>query len=836
MEKNVAYEADTFKEHHLVRLPLLDRLIELGWSRNQIQCPSPDSDDREWRVPKNPSSAAQREKGSSYDGFPVDLALFDDGANKGDYRHVKVLIECKAPSEDSGISELETYMGLEPRVRLGVWTNGSRVVRVYKLPSGDLKIERNATLPTPDENLLLEENVGFDNLSVPELGSLSDLFGDLLDLIVASDGRTTRSDSRLNQTCNLLLLKLESDARARSAKSPTVQFQIKSTPAETAASINTLFAKYKRGRRDLFNDDEPDVILFDDATIHAVVAELQGLDLVDVKPDTLSIAFQVFRSRNLKIGDGQYFTPSRVVNAATKMMCIEPEDKVIDPACGTGGFLSEAFLQILAGNSELEAVRWASAMLYGVDRDDINIKLARALMVGIGDGSTHIKLGDSIRESKWAGYGHGLSDALEDDSYDVVLTNPPFGQNLKLSANEARAGAFSICRHTSQGKRSQSYLATELGIVFVERAYRLLHAGGRLGIVLPETYFFSSSYSWFREWVDERFILKGVLNIPMEAFQGFCRAKTNFYMFVKKGSDGDLNLATLPPWVDGDRTWVSNAPTIGINKDGHELFVIDSQTHQRTNQINDVAIKDVEALLQGAGDTRTSRFVETRPIAESLIGVPQYCDTSTLRDFEDWTMRELSDCSYLSLGSLEKQGFLKVRAGHGSPSADFRNGDVPYIKVSDLRNKQVNINQTNMVPRAIAKKYWRGEASGLVRWDVITPSRASKNIGEPVMLLPGQEDIVLTKEVLVFRAGPSAPFDNFYLAWALMLPWVQRQWSRVVFMQTNREDLGNRWREVEIPLPPSKERARDLSQAVEKYYRGLAELQEALVDDLNRWS
>ena len=93
MEKNVAYEADTFKEHHLVRLPLLDRLIELGWSRNQIQCPSPDSDDREWRVPKNPSSAAQREKGSSYDGFPVDLALFDDGANKGDYRHVKVLIE-----------------------------------------------------------------------------------------------------------------------------------------------------------------------------------------------------------------------------------------------------------------------------------------------------------------------------------------------------------------------------------------------------------------------------------------------------------------------------------------------------------------------------------------------------------------------------------------------------------------------------------------------------------------------------------------------------------------------------------------------------------------------
>lgn len=835
MEKNVAYEANTFKEHHLVRLPLLDRLVELGWERDQVQCPSPDSDDREWRVPKNPSSAAQREKGSGYDGFPVDLAIFDDAANKGDYRHVKILIECKAPNEDSGISELETYMGLEPRVRLGVWTNGARVVRLYKLPSGELKIERNAVLPVPGENLLLEENVGFDNLSVPESGSLSALFGDLLDLIVASDGRTTRSDSRLNQICNLLLLKLESDARARSAKSRSVQFQIKATPAETSASINGLFAKYKRGRRDLFNDDEPDVILFDDMTIHAVVAELQGLDLVDVKPDALSIAFQVFRNRNLKIGDGQYFTPSRVVSAATRMMCIEPEDKVIDPACGTGGFLSEAFLQILANNSELEAVRWASAMLYGVDRDDINIKLARALMVGIGDGSTHVKLGDSIRESKWASYGHGLSNALEDDSYDVVLTNPPFGQNLKLSANEARSGAFSICRHTSQGKASQSYLATELGIVFVERAYRLLHAGGRLGIVLPETYFFSSSYSWFREWVDERFVLKGVLNIPMEAFQGFCRAKTNFYMFVKRGADGSFDLASLPPWVDGSRTWVSNAPTIGINKDGNELFVIDRATHRRTAQINDEAIKDVESLLQGSGDTSTSRFVETRPVGSSLIGVPQYCDLSSLRDFEEWVVNALEGCSYASLGSLEERGALKVRMGHGSPSADFRNGDVPYIKVSDLRNRQVNINRTNMVPRAIAEKYWKGKTSGLEKWDVVTPSRASKNIGEPVMVLPGQEDIVLTKEVLVFRTTASATFDGFYLAWALMLPRVQRQWGRVIFMQTNREDLGGRWREIEIPLPESRERARQLSQAVERYYRGLADLQEALANNLSQW-
>lgn len=831
----MAYESDAFKEHHLVRLPLLEKLIELGWSRAQIQCPSPESDDKEWRVPKNPSSAAQREKGGRFDGYPVDVALFDDEANRGDYRHVKVLIECKAPNADSGIAELETYMSLEPRARLGVWTNGSRVVRVYRLPSNVFKIVKNASLPTPDENLLLEENVGFDNLSVPELSSLTALFEDLLDFVVASDGRTTRSDSRLNQICNILLLKLDSDSQARASKPGSVQFQIRRSPEETARVINAMFARYKRDRRDLFNDDEPDAILFDDTTIHAIVAELQNLNLVDVKPETLSIAFQVFRSRNLKIGDGQYFTPSRVVNAATKMMCIDTSDKVIDPACGTGGFLSEAYLQVISNTSETDAVRWASTKLFGVDRDDINIKLARALMVGIGDGSTHVKLGDSIRESKWSGYGHGLSDVLTDDSYDVVLTNPPFGQNLKLNANEARVGSFSICKHTSQGKTSQSYMATELGIAFVERSYRLLHEGGRLGIVLPETYFFSSSYAWFREWLDKRFVLKGVLNIPMEAFQGFCRAKTNFYMLVKKGATAEPDLSLLPYWVDGSRTWVSNAPTIGINKDGNELFVVDPNTHLRTSTINDLAARDVEALLRDNGNTDTARYVETKPMKDSLIGVPQYCDVSSVREFEDWVIKDLDDCRYASLGELEKEGLLAVRAGHGSPSADFRDGDVPYIKVSDLRNKQVNINRTNMVPLEVAKKYWKGSSSGIKAWDVVTPSRASKNIGEPVMVLPGQEKIVLTKEVLVLRATAKARFDNFYLAWALMLPRVQAQWARVIFMQTNREDLGNRWREIEIPVPEDGGIAKRLSNSVENYYRGIAKLQCELVHDLERW-
>jgi type I restriction enzyme M protein len=84
-------------------------------------------------------------------------------------------------------------------------------------------------------------------------------------------------------------------------------------------------------------------------------------------------------------------------------------------------------------------------------------------------------------------------------------------------------------------KDAQAFADVEIGLVYLELAHRLLRVGGRVGIVLPETYFFSHSYRWLPGWMDSRLALRGMLNIPMEAFEEFCRAKTNFYIFEKIG-------------------------------------------------------------------------------------------------------------------------------------------------------------------------------------------------------------------------------------------------------------------------------------------------------------
>lgn len=92
----------------------------------------------------------------------------------------------------------------------------------------------------------------------------------------------------------------------------------------------------------------------------------------------------------------------------------------------------------------------------------------------------------------------------------------------------------------------------------------------------------------------------------------------------------------------------------------------------------------------------------------------------------------------------------------------------------------------------------------------------------------------MTKEVIVLRPGSKANFDPFYLLWALSLKVVRNQWRRIIFMQTNREDVGKRYLEILLPVPPTRERAENISKPFRDYYQTLADARSALSSYLNR--
>ncbi|GAA0512925.1 hypothetical protein Ade02nite_96810 [Paractinoplanes deccanensis] len=293
-------------------------------------------------------------------------------------------------------------------------------------------------------------------------------------------------------------------------------------------------------------------------------------------------------------------------------------------------------------------------------------------------------------------------------------------------------------------------------------------------------------------------------------------------------------MAYRPSWFRDGYVFVSYAPTVGINKDGEELYVVDPRTGTRTNELDDKVLEDVKSVIFDKRTTPTSRWVEREKFEPGLQAVPVYFDDRSVGNFEDLLKdSEFEGFHAVTLGELVDDGRVVARPGHGSPSADLRTGTVPYIKVSDLRAGQVNINPTNRVTDIVAERFWRGKSSGLSAYDILTPIRTSKNIGDFAVLMPGQERLVLTKEILVLHAAENADFDNFYLLWAMSLRAVRRQWDRIVFMQTNREDVGSRYREILIPVAPNSKRAEEVSESFRSYYLGMQELRQSFLNHLS---
>jgi type I restriction enzyme M protein len=808
IDPRIAAQLRDGPEQQLVVGPLVQRLLDAGWKLEQMMFGK-----KEWLVPKSPSEASKREKGRTFQGFPVDIAVFESPANLGDYNSLVFVIECKRPDETSGLEQLDIYFGREPHLRLGVWANSAdasaAAVFLFRDEKGKTHPQKRTVAALPSPNSKIDKDyqglTGHD-LIVPSAESLSKVLWDMLGRIVARDSQVTRREEQLDQLCNVILLKLDSDKQARLNPSAEVAFRAGATVHATAETIRVAFANFVDNYPDIFTSPATETLRFSDTTLAECVDDLAPLNLLGVGPEVVSVAFQVLRSAALKQEEGQYFTPQPVIAAAVRAAGVTPSDLVLDPACGTGGFLVEAMVAmreavIAAGGDPAEVPRWAMKALHGIDKDAIAVKLTKAVMQIMGDGAANCARGDSIATHRWAQEFPHLPVTFKDGRFSVIFTNPPFGAPLKVKRSEAIKAGLSIASMQPKGD-------IELGLAMLNRCHQLLRDGGKLCIVLPETYFFSPSYRFVREWCRGRFTPEVVLNVPMEAFQGFCRAKTNVYIFRKLPEysgikDAKKRAAAQEKELenaDAAKVTMLNPRTCGIYKGGARRFKVTADG-QRTDEIDNEMLEHVLQWRAGHMPPGASSVLVSDTVKKDVL-VPAYYDSRYDAAFDKLKMK--LGCAEITIGELLDDDMIEIRGGHGSPGNDVRVGSVPYVKVSDIRSLRVNVNPTNMIPRRLAEKFWRGKESGLKAWDLITPNRASSNIGEFAILIPGEEQLVLTKEMFVVRVTPKGleSFDPFYLLWALSLRAVRDQWRRVALMQTNREDVGSRHREIRLPWPP----------------------------------
>jgi type I restriction enzyme M protein len=176
-----------------------------------------------------------------------------------------------------------------------------------------------------------------------------------------------------------------------------------------------------------------------------------------------------------------------------------------------------------------------------------------------------------------------------------------------------------------------------------------------------------------------------------------------------------------------DEVTFLNPFTCGIYKDGALRYKIDPATGRRTDEIDNQLGQHVNEFLS-TGDAPGAVRVPLEDTFSKRVLVPRYYDDRWQSDFNRWIAQE--NLESVSLGDLASEGVILIRGGHGSPSNDNRSGHIPYIKVSDIRSLRINVNPTNLVTKAVAEKFWKGSESGLEPWDLVTPNRASSNIGE----------------------------------------------------------------------------------------------------------
>lgn len=310
-------------------------------------------------------------------------------------------------------------------------------------------------------------------------------------------------------------------------------FQIGSneTPSEVAGRVRTIFDASKAAAQSVFRSS----ILVDNEAIYRVVDALQDISLHKTDLDAKGKAFEKFLGSVFRGDMGQYFTPRTVVRFVVDVLRPSPTDRVLDPACGSGGFLLYS-LEHVQRAAEVrfrkdETARrnywrdWAFRGLYGVE---VNDQISRVAMMGMilhEDGHTNIAFADGLESFEDL---QRVNVELKEESFSVVMANPPFGSNIKRSSPKARHKYLDDFDF-GKGRPSQ-----RKEVLFLERCLDFLAPGGRMGIVLPESIFNAPTMEPVRQYVEERAFLDAVVSLPVETFVSSGANVKSSVMFVRK--------------------------------------------------------------------------------------------------------------------------------------------------------------------------------------------------------------------------------------------------------------------------------------------------------------
>jgi type I restriction enzyme M protein len=262
-----------------------------------------------------------------------------------------------------------------------------------------------------------------------------------------------------------------------------------------------------------------------DRTIEAIVSTFEKYDLTLTRFDVKGEAFEHFLGDTFTGGLGQFFTPRNVVEFIGDAISPKIGEKVIDPFCGTGGFLIYAFEVVsekirLHEFAETEKSKWRKKLsdesLYGTDWIERTAQACKMNMIVHGDGNTGV--------FKHNGFVN-IPGIIENEYFDICLTNPPFGatENDPEILSKYELG---------QGRKTQ-----EREVLALERCIKLVKPDGIVGMVMMDGVLNNDSYHYVRSFLHRETELLAVIGLNEDTFKGYnAEAKTSILLMRRRKS------------------------------------------------------------------------------------------------------------------------------------------------------------------------------------------------------------------------------------------------------------------------------------------------------------
>lgn len=520
----------------------------------------------------------------------VDLAIFNAGhAHDADelIRFIIVAKDAKVKPNDkkNGVEATTENILCTTDCEFACWTNGEDLQYVHAFEDAFGQVTCEAISDFPAEGQTLEDLEAQGERAIPRKPaneSLVKTFKRCHDYIYGNEGMKKTAFWEL---LNLIFCKLYDEKRrfsdAREGISYRRRFWVgvkeQNTPEgqhEVAERIKGIFEDLKDSNifKDVFDGNEQ--IMLSDRGLAFVASELAKYSFLDATVDVKGTAYETIVSNTLKQEAGQFFTPRNIIKCMVEMLDPDQNCRVLDPACGSGGFLvmvldhvrhkiAKNFYPELDGihleaklnSAEVDdAVReYAEKMIFGFDFDPDLKKAARMNMVMAGDGHSNIyninsldypygskpdvphiaeAVNESIKHSADRDFHFGTSENNAQGKFDMVFTNPPFGTKVEVDQEIA-------ARYELNSKAPE--------VLFIEACYNFLKPGGKMAIVLPDGILGNPNTESVRLWILQHFKLLASVDLPVETFLPQVGVQASL-LFLQKKTDAEM----LVPIEDED--------------------------------------------------------------------------------------------------------------------------------------------------------------------------------------------------------------------------------------------------------------------------------------------